>query len=90
MTVSFDLHDIDQAINYLGLDRDNGLWLNASDNAVYLHFVLLKQELIDLINDGITECLDWQDDEDNWHMVGDDGPELPETMVPCRYILVTT
>ena len=48
MTVSFDLHDIDAAISFLNLDRENGLWLNASDNVVYLHFVLLKEELIEI------------------------------------------
>lgn len=89
MSISFDLHDIDAAISFLNLDRENGLWLNASDSVVHLHFVLLKEELIDLIDDGKTECLDWQDDEDNWHMIGADGPELPETMVSCRYILTT-
>lgn len=95
MSISFDWHDIEAAIKHLGIEigieKDGGFWLEASCNVVYLHFALSKEELIGLINDGKTQCLDWQDDEDSWHELEDyPHEELADGTLNCRYILATS
>lgn len=91
MSISFDLHDIETAIKHLGIEKDSGLWLEASCGVVYLHFAFHKEELIGLINDGKAQCLDWQDEEDNWHELEDyPHEELADGTLSCRYILATS